>query len=381
MAANTLKAKIHALLSASSVYRWGVCPPSARLCETMPDKPSDYAKQGTEAHALCEYKLRKALGEKVRDPAKKLTMYDSEMEEATETYAQFVMGLVGQYRTESKDTVVSVEQRVDFSDFVPEGFGTADTFIISGQTVCIVDFKYGKGIEVSADHNPQMMCYALGCIQMFDGLYDIDSVTMVIFQPRLANISECTISKTELLAWANDTLIPAAKLAYAGEGEFCAGDHCRFCKAKATCRKRAEYNLALAKYDFEMPPTLEDTEIEAVLAKADTLTAWVSDIKEYALQQAIQGKKWTDWKLVEGRSNRKYTDEATVAKTVKAAGFEPYEQKLLGITAMTALLGKTKFEELLGEFIIKPQGKPTLVPMSDKRPVMNTAADDFKEDK
>lgn len=374
-----MAAKKHAILSASSAGRRIACPPSARLCETKPDAPSEFARQGTETHALCEYKLRKALGEKVKDPTKKLTMYDSEMEEAAESYALVVMGLVDQFWAESKDTLVSVEQKVDFSDYVPDGFGTADTLIISGKIVCIVDFKYGKGIEVGAERNPQMMCYALGCIQMFDGLYDIDSVLMVIFQPRLANISEYTISKADLIAWANETLVPAAKLAYAGEGEFCAGAHCQFCKVTATCRKRAEYNLALAKYDFEMPPTLEDAEVEAVLAKANALAAWVSDIKEYALQQAIQGKKWTDWKLVEGRSNRKYTDEAAVAKTVKEAGFEPYEQKLLGLAAMTALLGKTKFEELLGKLIVKPQGKPTLVPMSDKRPVMNTAAEDFKE--
>ena len=367
----------HAILSASSAARWIACPPSARLNAVKPDAPSEYAIQGTEAHRLCEYKLRKALGEKVRDPTKNLSFYDSEMEECAEAYCQFVMEAVVQSRATSKDTLVLVEQRVDFSDFVPDGFGTADTLIISGKTVCIVDYKHGKGIEVSAERNPQMMCYALGCIQMFDGLYDIDTVRMVIFQPRLGNISESTISKAYLLAWTHDTLVPAAKLAYAGEGEFCAGTHCQFCKVRATCRKRAEYNLALAKYDFEMPPTLEDSEVEAVLAKADTLAAWVNDIKEYALQQAIQGKKWMGWKLVEGRSNRKYTDEAAVADTVKEAGYEPYEQKLLGITAMTGLLGKKKFEELLGSFVVKPQGKPTLAPMSDKRPAMNTAAEDF----
>ena len=367
----------HAILSASSAARWIACPPSARLNAVKPDAPSEYAIQGTEAHRLCEYKLRKALGEKVRDPTKNLSFYDSEMEECAEAYCQFVMEAVVQSRATSKDTLVLVEQRVDFSGFVPDGFGTADTLIISGKTVCIVDYKHGKGIEVSADGNPQMMCYALGCIQMFDGLYDIDTVRMVIFQPRLGNISESTISKADLLAWAHDALVPAAKLAYDGEGDFCAGAHCRFCKLKATCRKRAEYNLALAKYDFEMPPTLEDSEVEAVLAKADTLAAWVNDIKEYALQQAIQGKKWMGWKLVEGRSNRKYTDEAAVANTVKEAGYEPYEQKLLGITAMTGLLGKKKFEELLGSFVVKPQGKPTLAPMSDKRPAMNTAAEDF----
>ena len=367
----------HAVLSASSAARWIACPPSARLNAAKPDASSEYAIQGTEAHRLCEYKLRKALGEKVRDPTKNLSFYDSEMEECAEAYCQFVMEAVVQSRATSKDTLVLVEQRVDFSGFVPDGFGTADTLIISDKSVCIVDYKHGKGIEVSADGNPQMMCYALGCIQMFDGLYDIDTVRMVIFQPRLGNISESTISKADLLAWTHDTLVPAAKLAYAGEGEFCAGRHCQFCKVRATCRKRAEYNLALAKYDFEMPPTLEDSEVEAVLAKADTLAAWVGDIKEYALQQAIQGKKWMGWKLVEGRSNRKYTDEAAVANTVKAAGYEPHEQKLLGITAMTSLLGKKKFEELLGSLVVKPQGKPTLAPMSDKRPAMNTAAEDF----
>lgn len=370
-------ARKHAVLSASSAARWIACPPSARLNAEKSDTPSEYAIQGTDAHALCEYKLQKALGRKARDPTKHLASYDSEMEGCAEAYCQFVMELVGQFRAESKDTMVSVEQRVDFSEFVPDGFGTADTLIISGKIVCIVDYKHGKGIEVSADRNPQMMCYALGCIQMFDGLYDIDEVRMVIFQPRLANISEFNISKADLLAWAADTLVPAAKLAHAGEGEFCAGAHCQFCRIKATCRKRAEHNLELARYDFEMPPTLEDAEVEAVLAKADTLVAWVSDIKEYALQRAIQGKQWTDWKLVEGRSNRKYTDDAAVAKTVKEAGYEPYEQKLLGITAMTSLLGKSKFEELLGGFVIKPQGKPTLAPMSDKRPVINTAAEDF----
>ncbi|MBF1704467.1 MAG: DUF2800 domain-containing protein [Selenomonas sp.] len=371
-------ARKHAVLSASSAARWIACPPSARLNAEKSDTPSEYAIQGTDAHALCEYKLQKALGRKARDPTKHLASYDSEMEGCAEAYCQFVMELVGQFRAESKDTMVSVEQRVDFSEFVPDGFGTADTLIISGKIVCIVDYKHGKGIEVSADRNPQMMCYALGCIQMFDGLYDIDEVRMVIFQPRLANISEFNISKADLLAWAADTLVPAAKLAHAGEGEFCAGAHCQFCRIKATCRKRAEHNLELARYDFEMPPTLEDAEVEAVLAKADTLVAWVSDIKEYALQRAIQGKQWTDWKLVEGRSNRKYTDDAAVAKTVKEAGYEPYEQKLLGITAMTSLLGKSKFEELLGGFVIKPQGKPTLAPMSDKRPVINTAAEDFR---
>lgn len=175
-------------------------------------------------------------------------------------------------------------------------------------------------------------------------------------------------------------MIPRAKLAYDGESEFAAGEHCQFCKVKATCRKRAEYNMELARYDFEMPPTLEDEEIEAVLAKADALAAWVSDVKEYALQAAVSGKQWTGWKLVEGRSNRKYTDETAVAEAVTVAGYNPYEQKLLGITAMTSVLGKKKFESILGSLTYKPQGKPTLVPESDKRPAMNTANEDFKDE-
>lgn len=369
----------HATLSASSAYRWLKCPPSARLSESQPDKASEYARQGTDAHALCEYKLRKALGERVRNPTKKLASYDNEMESCAEDYAGFVMGLVEGMHEKSKDTIALVEQRVDFSQYVPEGFGTADAILVSNKSLCIVDYKHGKGIEVSADRNPQMMCYALGCLQMFDGLYDIEDIGMIIFQPRLAHISEFDISKDELVAWAETTLMPTAKLAYAGEGEFCAGEHCQFCRARATCRKRAEYNLELARYDFEMPPILEDSEVEAVLAKADEVARWAGDIKEYALRQAIQGKQWKDWKLVEGRSNRRYTDEDAVAKTVQDAGFEPYEKKLLGITAMTSLLGRTKFDELLSGLVDKPPGKPTLVPMSDKRPAMSTAVDDFND--
>ena len=185
--------------------------------------------------------------------------------------------------------------------------------------------------------------------------------------------------RQELLHWAETELKPKAELAAKGEGDFCAGEHCRFCKVKATCRKRAEYNLQLAKYDFAMPDKLTDTEIEAILETADQLVAWASDIKEYALQQSLQGKTWKNWKLVEGRARRAYCSETAAAEAVQAAGFDPYEHKVLGITAMTRMLGKKKFEELLGDLLVKPQGKPTLVPLSDKRPVWNTAQVDFKE--
>ena len=273
-----------------------------------------------------------------------------------------------------------VEQRLDFSKWVPEGFGTGDCLIVADDVLHIIDFKYGLGVLVEAEDNPQMMCYSLGALDIYDGIYDITSVKMTIFQPRRENVSTFTIKKEDLLKWADDFLKPTAELAFNGEGEFKAGDHCTFCKAKATCRKRAEYNLELAKYDFEMPASLSETEIAAILPKIDDLTAWAADIKEYALQQALSGTEYPGFKVVEGRANRKYTDEKAVAFVVKDNGYDPYEKKLLGITAMTSLLGKKKFEELLGALITKPQGKPTLVPASDKRPALNTAKDDFSEE-
>lgn len=370
----------HAVLSASSSHRWIACPPSALLCAKGKDTPSEFAMQGTDAHSLCEYKVKKALGQPTADPTENLTYFDSEMADSTDLYAQFVLEQTEAAKEKCSDPIVLVEQRLDFSQWVPGGFGTGDCVIVADETLTVIDFKYGLGILVSAEQNTQMMCYALGALELFDGIYDIKEVSMTIFQPRRDNVSTYTLTKEELLRWADEVLSPAAQLAAKGEGEFKAGSHCQFCKAKATCRKRAEYNLELARYDFEMPANLEDEEIEVILSKADELVSWAADVKEYALQQAVSGKEWTGWKLVEGRSNRRYVNEAAAAEKVKAAGYDPYDHKVLGITAMTKLLGKTKFEELLGGYIEKPQGKPTLVPMSDKRPAMNTAANDFKED-
>jgi len=372
----------HALLSASSSHRWLACPPSARLCESYEDKGSEYAQQGTDAHSLCQNKLEQALGIQSEDPTENLTYYDAEMESCAESYAAYVMETVAKARETCPDPVVLVEQRLDYSRWVESGFGTGDCVIVADGTLSVIDFKYGKGLLVEAEKNPQMMCYALGALELFDALYDIDTVNMTIFQPRRENLSTYTVSRDELLRWADEVLAPAAKLAYAGEGEFKAGEHCQFCKAKATCRKRAEYNLELAKYDFEMPAHLEDAEIEAVLAKADELAAWVSDVKEYALRAALSGKQWNGWKLVEGRSSRKYVNDEAVAQAVMDAGYDPYEKKLLGITAMTAALGRKAFAEVIESkgLIEKPQGRPVLVPMSDKRPALNTAKNDFDED-
>lgn len=254
-----------------------------------------------------------------------------------------------------------------FPNGYPDGFGTGDCLIIADNILQIIDFKYGLGILVEAENNPQMMCYALGALDTYDGIYDIESAEMTIFQPRRENVSTYTISKEDLLAWAEGFLKPTAELAYNGEGEFHAGDHYQFCKVKATCRKRAEYNMELAAYDFEQPATLDDTEIASILPRIDNLVAWAGDIKEYALQQAMSGTEYPGFKVVEGRSIRKYTDENAIASAVTDARYDPYEKKLLGITAMTSLLGKKKFEELLAVFITKPPGKPTLVPESDSK--------------
>ena len=360
----------HALLSASSSKRWLNCPPSARLCAEVEDTTSEYAKEGTDAHTLCEYKVKKMLGIDMQDPTNSLSYYNEEMERCAEEYASYILEIIEEAKQYCKDPLVLIEQRLDFSRYVPDGFGTGDCLIIADKTLHIIDFKYGKGVEVDSEDNPQMMCYAVGALELFDNLYDIENVCMVIYQPRIENISVSSMNITELYNWAENTLKPIAELAYEGKGEFKAGDHCQFCKIKATCRKRAEYNMELAKYDFEEPAELTDEEVSEILIKSGDLVSWVSDVKEYALNQAIQGKNYPNLKLVEGRSNRKYLNEEEAAKAVIAAGYDPYEKKLLGITSMTSLLGKTKFNEVLGKLIYKPQGKPTLVLESDKRPAM-----------
>lgn len=370
----------HATLSASSADRWLHCPPSARLNEKATDFASEYAREGSEAHALCEFRLKLALGMEAEDPIPDLSLYSQEMEDAAEQYVDRILEALEAVRKTTPDSAVLIEQRLDFSDYVPGGFGTADCVILADKTLHLFDMKYGTGILIAAVENPQLMLYALGCLQLFDGIYDFNEVRMTIIQPRRDNYSSFTMKKDALYQWANETVRPIAALAFDGKGDFMAGDWCRFCKVKATCAKRAEVNLELAKLEFAKPPLLSDTEIEEILGQLDELTAWANDIKDYALAAAKFGKKWHGFKLVEGRSNRKYLDDVKVAQAVEEAGFDPYEKKLLGITAMTSLLGRKQFSEILGDLIIKPQGKPTLVPDSDKRPEMTTILDEFKEE-
>lgn len=305
----------HAYLSASASHRWLACPPSAKLCANITDQTSEYAQQGTDCHELCAYLVEKALGRAVTDPTENLTFYDAEMQNCAEEYRNYVLEQIEAAKEFCKDPQVMIEQRLDFSRWVENGFGTGDCVIVADEVLQIIDYKHGLGVLVSAgdeEHggNSQMMCYALGALEAFGDIYDINQIKMTIFQPRRDNVSTYTISRDELLKWADEILAPTAQLAYVGGGEFKAGDHCRFCKVKATCRKRAEYNLELAKYDFEMPATLDDIEIAAILVKVDEMISWGNDIKEYALQQAKSGVHFDGWKIVEGRSNRKFTDEA-----------------------------------------------------------------------
>ena len=369
----------HALLSASSAHRWLVCPPSALIGRKFEDVPSSFAQEGTEAHALAQFKLERLLGINTTDPTESLKFYNEEMDNHADDYSTFVLEQVEKAKETCSDPQVLIEQKLSFSKYVPEGYGYVDCLIVADGTLTVIDYKYGIGIKISAESNPQMFCYALGGLALFDGVYDIENVRLVIYQPRKENISEYNISKNELIKWAEEVLAPTAQLAIKGEGEYVAGQHCQFCKSKATCRKRAQYNLELAKYDFDEPATLDKHEIATILTKIDVLVSWANAVKEYALKEALSGTKFEGFKLVTGRSNRKYTDEAAVAKVVIAAGKDPFDKKLLGITAMTALLGKKTFEDILGGLIVKPPGKLVLVTADDKRPEHNSAYHDFNE--
>lgn len=369
----------HAILSASSAHRWLHCPPSALLAKGHEDAPSEAALQGTAAHALAEHKLRRVLKQQSKRPISEYE--DDEMDTYTDDYVEFVLEQYTKAQETSADALIYIEQRLDFSHLVPGGFGTGDCLIIADGTLQVIDLKYGLGVLVEAEANPQLMLYALGALRLFDALYDINQVTVTIFQPRRENVSTWTIPVTELQAWAQTVLKPAAELAASGGGEFAAGVWCQFCPIAATCRARAEANMELAKHEFAPPATLTTDEIADVLARIPELTKWASDVQDYALSKALEGERYAGFKLVAGRSIRKYTDETAVADAAKAAGYRDiYRQQLLTITAMEKLMGKKAFAEILGDLVVKPEGKPTLVPVSDKRPELSvsTAAEDFK---
>ncbi len=370
----------HAILSASSSHRWLHCSPSARLEQEFEDRETEAAKEGIAAHALCEHKLRRVLKRQSKKP---ISQYDcEEMDFHTDGYVQFVLETIAEARQHCSDPIINIEQRLDFSCYVPDGFGTGDCVIISDQTLHIIDFKYGRGVLVEAENNPQMMLYALGALHVYDSLYYIEEVAMTVYQPRRENIGTWTVPIDELMVWAETTLKPKAALAFEGKGEYFPGPWCTFCRAAIKCRARAEEKLRLAQYEFAKPPLLTDPEIEEILGKLDDLTKWAEEIKAYALDAAVNhGKEWQGWKLVEGRAVRKYTNEQAVITAANEAGYHDiYRQTLLPLTEMEKLMGKQSFSDILGGLVFKPPGKPTLVPLTDKRPETNTAKADFAEE-
>lgn len=370
----------HAILSASASSRWLHCTPSARLERKFPDASSPYALEGSRAHAYAEQFLNLFLKTGKTIVAIK---DNAEMQEAVQAYVNICVEKINEARTASPDAQIKVEQRLDFSRWVPEGFGTGDMVMVSDKYFEIVDLKYGKGVPVSAVDNSQMRLYALGMYDAFGYLYGADEVRMTIVQPRLDSVSTETISVEDLLTWG-ETVKKKAKIAFKGGGEFCAGNHCRFCKARNTCRAHAEYELKNVKEDLQTAE-LEDFEISDILLRAKGIKTWLDGLEAYALGKALDGYEWPGMKLVEGRSNRKITDDEIAAYQLLNAGFGAeviYKPKALrSITDLEKLCGKKIFSELMSGVIEKPPGKPTLVSADDKRQALEITniRNDFDE--
>ena len=376
----------HALLSPSSAARWIACPPSALAESKYPDTTSDYAREGTLAHEICELKLsEKFLGRNVKtamNRLKKDDLYEPEMEGYTDQYVDFVSKA---YIAAESEPYLAAEKRLDMSEWIQGGFGTGDCILICGDTLHIIDFKYGKGVPVYPEGNPQMMLYALGAYSAYRILYPIKKVRMSIVQPRLGIFETAEMDLTDLLDWAEKTVKPAAELAVKGEGERCAGAHCRFCRAKAVCRARAEYNMQVEPAVEKDPNELTPEEIGDYLSRSKDVVAWANDLKEYALTACLEGKDIPGWKAVEGRSNRAWSDQDEAFNYIIDQGFAKktklYEKKPITLTAVEKLLGKTEFAQL-ADFIVKPPGKPALAEESDKRQAISniiTAKEAFAE--
>lgn len=372
----------HARNSPSALHRTLNCTPSLVLGEQFADEESSYAAEGSAGHALAEHLIKKHLKLRTKRPVS--DYYSDDLMEAVDDYVSFVIGEIEDAKRECKQPVFAVEQRVDISDYATDCFGTADMVIVTDKVVHIIDLKLGRGVEVSAVENSQLMAYGLGVLAMTEMLYDVETVRLTIYQPRINNYSSWDITPADLKKWGDEILKPRSAMAMTGAGEFHAGSWCRFCKARNQCRARAEEFLKLAQMEFRQPALLTDAEIAEVLKVSDELAKWSADVYAYAQDQAIvHGKQWTGYKLVEGRSNRKYSSDAEVEQAAKAAGYtDIYKQSLIGVTEMERLMGKKEFARVLGQYVYKPQGKITLVPDSDKREAItqSTAAADFQED-
>ena len=377
----------HALLSPSASHRWLHCTAAPRLEEGIEDKVSDYAAEGTLAHAYCALKLKQFLGLSTDEEEKEIAelndkYHTGEMDEYTDTYATIVLEKYNAARAATPDAQLRVETRLDFTDYIPEAFGTADAIIIADGVMEVIDFKYGKGVKVSAEANPQMMIYALGAYARFSFDYRIDSLRATIVQPRIDNLSEFEITIQELTEWADKTLKPAAEKAYKGDGPQNPGEWCQFCKVKSYCRALANQCTQLAE-DYAYKILTAEELAKDVLPRLATVKTWLSGIEDYALQQALNGVKLPGWKIVEGRSVRKIVDADATITALNQAGYKTTEilkpQELRTITDLEKLVGKKQFAALCGEWIEKPKGKPTLAPESDKRKAIDPVAEDFKD--
>lgn len=371
----------HARFSPSAAERRINCPPSLVLEEQFEDEVSHYAAEGSAGHALAEHLIKKHLKQKSKRPVS--DYYSDELLEAIDEYVSYVIGEIEEAKRTCKSPIFFIEQRVDASEYVDECFGTADMVILTDKVAHIIDLKLGKGVPVYAEENSQLKIYGLGILGIAELLYDVEIVRLTIFQPRLNNLSTWDISPSELREWGEEVLKPRAAMALLGAGEFKAGNWCRFCKARNQCRARAEQFLELVKMEFKPPALLSDDEISEVLKVSDELAKWASDVYAFAQDQAIvHGKEWNGFKLVQGRSNRKYTNEDDVKEAAMAAGYtDIHKHSLITITEMERLMGKQKFTKVLGHLVYKPEGKITLVPKSDKREAINktTAAAEFQE--
>lgn len=371
----------HARFSPSSGKRYLNCPPALLLEEQFPDEQSPFAAEGTAGHEMAEYLINKHLKKRTKRPVS--DYYSDELMEAVEDYVSYAVSQIEEAKQNCDNPFFGVELKVSLADRVEDCFGTADMVVVDDRKIHIIDLKLGKGVMVDAEKNVQLMIYGLGVLDMLGFLYEIETVELTIVQPRIEHFSTWEISAEELLSWGKEVFEPGAAKALSGEGKFMAGDHCRFCKARFTCRARAEEYLKLAQKEFAEPALMSDEEIAEVLTKADALKKWAEEIYAYAQNEAVVNhKEWPGFKLVLGRSNRKYTDETDVAEAAKKAGYtDIYKQSLIGITEMERLMGKKKFNEILGSFVYKPEGKVTLVPDSDKREAVKTATAeaDFKE--
>lgn len=377
-----MAAEYHSRIGPSTLEIHLNCTGAYKITADMPGETSEYAQEGTDAHALAEYKLRKALKQRAGKRPNS-DYWSEEMEECTDDYCAYCMEQFSKCKQESKDAIAFVEQRVDLSNYVPGCFGTVDFMAMSDHTLYVTDLKYGRGVMKDAENNPQLMAYGLGALEIAEPIFDVEEVVLTIFQPRLSHISSWTISVNTLKDWAEKVLKPKIEEAIKGEGSFVAGEWCRFCKARNTCRARANYFMELTKMDFEDPALLTDDEVAEVMAKADELSHWVSDVMAYASAQAIEhGKHWKGYKLVEGRSVRKFSvPDATIEEAAKAAGYSDiYNKSLITLTAFEKLMGKEQFQTILGEFVTKPAGKLTLVPDSDKRPEVTVTSNDVFND-